>query len=97
MNLVTLEDTKNRLSVDFSTKDDEIQALINSAEGYLYLGSGLTADDFEGEEVNEKVKALAQEYVYLRVYLDYYMAHDEINDSRLTAIMKQLQYWAVIS
>lgn len=32
MGLVTLEEIKERLSVDFFTKDTEIQELINSAE-----------------------------------------------------------------
>lgn len=88
MGLVTLEEMKERLSADFSTKDTEIQGLINSAEGYLLLATGVDYSKIEGDD---PVKNVAKEWVFLRVYLDYYIAHTEIDEKRLTAMMKQLQ------
>ena len=88
MSLVTLEEMKEKLSVDFSTKDTEIQSLIKFAEGYLRNATGI---DYSKLESDDHVKDVAREWVFLRVYLDYYIAHTEIDDKRLTAMMKQLQ------
>lgn len=87
--IVSLEEMKDRLSIDFATKDDEITGLIKAAEAYLYFATGF---DFNLAP-DAYIKDEAREWVFLRVYLDYYMAHDEMNDQRLTAMMKQLQLY----
>lgn len=107
--LVTLAEAKERLSIDFDTKDSEITGLINAIESYLSFATGLdimalkTELDKENNPenllmVNQdmlSVAHLAKEYVLLRAYLDYYMAHTEIDDLRLTSIIKQLQVIAL--
>ena len=85
MNIVTLAECKERLSIDFDTKDTDITIMANSIESYLFFATGLK--DIKIEEV----KNLAKEYILLKLYLDYYNAHTELDDRRLTAIMKQLQ------
>ena len=50
------------------------------------------------EEINEQLLSIAyvaKEYVLLKAYLDYYGAHTEIDDLRLTNLMKQLQVSAL--
>ena len=92
MNIVTLAECKERLSIDFDTKDSEITIMASSIESYLFFGAGI-----EGDSLNdEKVLALAKEYILLKLYLDYYNAHTQIDDMRLTAIMKQLQVVAML-
>lgn len=125
MQLVTLAEAKERLSIDFNDKDGEITGLINAIEGYLTNATGLNiktlkaemdkaepkpgiekplpdeddeliiplSDDTE-EETNQQLLAtayVAKEYVLLKVKLDYYGAHTELDDLRLTNLMKQLQ------
>ena len=85
MNIVTLAECKERLSIDFDTKDTDITIMANSIESYLFFATGLRS------VVTEEVKNLAKEYILLKLYLDYYNAHTELDDRRLTAIMKQLQ------
>lgn len=86
MNIVTLAECKERLSIDFDTKDNEITIMANSIESYLFYGAGI-----ENVQIDDKVLSLAKEYVLFKLYLDYYNVHTQINDLRLTAIMKQLQ------
>lgn len=91
MNIVTLAECKERLSIDFDTKDNEITIMANSIESYLSFATGL---DFEYAYVptdSDLVYNLAKEYVLLKLYLDYYNAHTEIDDLRLTNMLKQLQ------
>lgn len=106
MQLVTLAEAKERLSIDFSTKDGEIIGLVNAIEGYLFNATGLNLKALKAEltkeeaneEVNESTLSMAyvaKEYVLLRVYLDYYNAHTEIDDLRLTSLIKQLQVSAL--
>lgn len=106
MQLVTLAEAKERLSIDFNSKDGEITGLINAIEGYLYTATGLKLTALKAEIVKEETLELynaqllaaayeAKEYVLLRAYLDYYGAHTEIDDLRLTALMKQLQVSAL--
>ena len=125
MQLVTLAEAKERLSIDFDTKDGEIKGLVNAIEGYLFNATGLNLkvlraeidkaepkteiekplpDDelieplSDEEEVNEQllsVAYVAKEYVLLKAYLDYYGAHTEIDNLRLTNLMKQLQVSAL--
>ena len=90
--LVTLDEAKERLSIDFDTKDDEITSRVKSIEGYLSFGTGLTLDDIADEDI----KNVAKEYVLLKLYLDYYSLHTELDDARLTQMMKQLQAVALI-
>lgn len=126
MQLVTLAEAKERLSIDFNDKDGEITGLINAIEGYLFNATGLNlktlraeidkaepkkeVDDIlpddsdlietlsDEEEVNEhllSVAYVAKEYVLLKAYLDYYGAHTELDDKRLTSLIKQLQVSAL--
>lgn len=124
MQLVTLAEAKERLSIDFDTKDGEIKGLVNAIEGYLFNATGLNLkalraeidkaekteiekplpdDEFiemlsDEEEVNEQLLAVAyvaKEYVLLKAYLDYYGSHTEIDNLRLTNLMKQLQVSAL--
>lgn len=44
MKIVTLEEAKETLSIDFNEKDNEIAGLVNSAESYLSIGTGLNFD-----------------------------------------------------
>lgn len=95
MVLVTLAEAKERLSIDFDTKDSEITGMINAIEGYLFNATGL---DFTYSYITDDLdfnRNLAKEYVLLSLYLDYYNAHTEIDDLRLTKIMKQLQVAAL--
>ena len=106
MQLVTLAEAKERLSIDFDTKDSEITGLVNAIEGYLFNATGLdfkalkaeTLKDGTLEEVNKPLLStayVAKEYVMLKLYLDYYNAHTELDDLRLTNLMKQLQISAL--
>lgn len=106
MQLVTLAEAKERLSIDFDTKDSEIMGRINAIEGYLTKATGLDLKALKDEiikegmleEYNEQLLAtayVAKEYVLLKAYLDYYSAHTEIDDLRLTNLMKQLQVSAL--
>lgn len=95
MNIVTLAECKERLSIDFDTKDNEIIGMANSIESYLFFATGLK---FEYEIVldgMDNTLNLAKEYVLFKLYLDYYNAHTELDDRRLTAILKQLQVVAL--
>ena len=96
MNIVTLAECKERLSIDFDTKDNEITIMANSIESYLSFATGLEFNYSNVPTDSDKIYNLAKEYVLLRLYLDYYNAHTEIDDSRLTAILKQLQVVAHI-
>lgn len=88
MALVTLADAKDRLSIDFNDKDNEIEGLIASIEGSLFLATGIKNWDSVSDE---KIKAVAKEYVLLRLYLDYYNRHTDLDNARLTSMLKQLQ------
>lgn len=88
---VTLDEAKERLSIDFDTKDDEITSRVEGIEGYLAFGTGLDLANV----VDEKLVSIAKEYVLLKLYLDYYSVHTEIDDLRLTQMMKQLQLGAL--
>jgi hypothetical protein len=89
MNIVTLADCKERLSIDFDTKDNEITLMANSIESYLFFATGLE------NITTERTLNLAKEYILFKLYLDYYNAHTELDDRRLTAILKQLQVVAL--
>jgi hypothetical protein len=89
MNIVTLAECKERLSIDFDTKDKEIEIMANSIESYLFFATGL-------ENITiERTLNLAKEYILFKLYLDFYNAHTELDDRRLTAILKQLQVVAL--
>lgn len=98
MKLVTLEEVKERLSIDFDFKDNEITSLTNAAEGYLFLATGCDFSNYKDsvDEVQMNTYQTAKEWVLLKTYLDYYGAHTEIDDLRLTNLMKQLQVYAVV-
>ena len=98
MKLVTLEEVKERLSIDFDTKDDELTELANATEGYLYLATGYDFSTLaESEDYGEEcLYNVAKDWVLLKCYLDYYDAHTELDDLRLTNKMKQLQVYATV-
>ena len=85
--LVTLDEAKKRLSYEYEDKDGEIQAMVEAIESYLFFATGVDWSESD----NEKAKALAKEYILLKLHLDYYSAHTEIDDLRLTNAIKQLQ------
>ena len=106
MQLVTLAEAKERLSIDFNDKDGEITGLINAIEGYLINATGLDLKALKDEivkeetleEYNQQLLAtayVAKDYILLKAYFDYYGAHTEIDDLRLTNLMKQLQVSAL--
>lgn len=99
MKLVTLEEVKDRLSIDFNTKDNELTLLANSTEGYLYLATGFDFSTLKDSEDygNECMYEVAKDWVLLKCYLDYYNAHTELDDLRLTNKMKQLQVYAAVT
>lgn len=49
MQLVTLAEAKERLSIDFDTKDGEIKGLITAIEGYLATATGLSLKALKAE------------------------------------------------
>lgn len=87
MQLVTLAEAKERLSVDFDTKDGEITGLINAIEGYLYSA---TYTDFS-MVLDSNLQSVAKEYVLYELYLDYYKVHTPIDDLRVAKLMNQLK------
>ena len=109
MNIVTLAECKERLSIDFDTKDNEITIMANSIESKLFIGAGINskqlAEQYSGKELilNETQKEFVEnayntskEYILFKLYLDYYNAHTELDDRRLTSMMKDLQVMAVL-
>ena len=108
MNIVTLAECKERLSIDFDTKDNEITIMANSIESKLFIGAGINSKQLakqysEKELLNETQKELienayntSKEYILFKLYLDYYNAHTELDDRRLTSMMKDLQVMAVL-
>lgn len=92
MILVTLVEAKDRLSIDFDYKDKEIENRVNSIEGYLTIATGL---DLSTLVEKTTMWAVAREYVFLSLYLDYYMAHTELDDKRLLSMIVQLQTLAL--
>ena len=96
MKLVTLAEAKDRLSIDFDTKDNEITIMTNAIESYLLFATGLDAEStiIAVDGVRQDICNLAKEYILLKLYLDYYGAHTDIDDQRLTQYMKQLQVLA---
>ena len=94
MALLELAEAKQRLSIDFDTMDEVIKGKIDAIEGYLYFATGIK--DWSIVD-NEAAKNLAKEYVGLSLYLDYYSAYSELEQKRLTAMIKQLQMEALIT
>lgn len=87
--LVSVADAKKRLSIDFDNQDEELQSRIDSIIADLTFGTGIKASEFAS--LDAEIQNLAKEYVLKCLYYDYYDLHNELNDSRLTRIMKQLQ------
>lgn len=98
MKLATLDEVKEKLSIDFDTKDNEITNLTNAAEGYLFLATGVDFSLYKDseDEMAANAYAVAKEWVLLKVYMDYYSSHTEIDNLRLTNYMKQLQVTATV-
>lgn len=103
MELVTLAEVKERLSIDFDSKDGEITGIVNAAEGYLFAATGidlfaLKAELDKKEQHDFMVLSsayIAKEFVLLKTYLDYYEAHSELGNQRLTSMIKTLQHVAL--
>lgn len=87
--LVSLNEAKEKLGIDFDNKDDEIRSMISSVMAYIENATGIKEKDFGNLE--NSVQDLAKDYVLKSLYYDYYDQHSELNDKRLTMIMKQLQ------
>lgn len=107
MNIVTLAECKERLSIDFDTKDNEITIMANSIESKLFIGAGIRPNFLSKVQSSNLVSEtkletanyvynIAKEYVLLKLYLDYYNAHTQLDDMRLTSMMKDLQVLAVL-
>lgn len=106
MNIVTLSDCKERLSIDFDTKDNEITVMANSIESKLFIGAGISGKtlveiknsvlDDSQKEIVENTYNTAKEYILTKLYMDYYDAYTELNNNRLTGMMKDLQVMAVL-
>ena len=96
MQIVTLGEAKERLSIDFDTKDNEITIMTNAIESYLSFATGIKFEYAYVPDDSDLIHNLAKEYVLLKLYLDYYSAHTEIDDFRLLNIIKQLQVVAHI-
>ncbi len=92
MKLITLNEAKDRLSIDFNYKDGEIESRVNSIEGYLTIATNL---DLSRLSKNSEMRAVAREYVFLSLWCDYYDAHTELNDKRLSRLIGQLQVIAL--
>lgn len=96
MNIVTLSEAKERLSIDFDTKDNEITIMTNSIESYLSSATGINFGEYTYVPTDSNnFLNKAKEYVLLNLYLDYYNLHDENNDKRLTRLMGQLKVEAL--
>ena len=91
MNIVTLAECKNRLHIDFNDSDSDIEIMANSIESSLYFATGLKFEYTTIPTYSDEILNLAKEYLLLKLYLDYYEKHTEIDNRRLTYIMKQLQ------
>lgn len=91
MNIVTLAECKNRLHIDFDDSDSDIEIMANSIESSLFIATGLTFEYTTLPTYSDTALNLAKEYVLLKLYLDYYEKHTEIDNKRLTYLMKQLQ------
>ena len=98
MKLVTLDEVKEKLSIDFDYKDREITNLTNAAEGYLFLATGIDFSLYQCSEdaMSANAYSVAKEWVLLKSYMDYYNSHTEIDNLRLTNYMKQLQTVATV-
>ena len=87
--IVSLAEAKIRLSIDFNDRDNEIKSRIQGIIGYLTNATGFDPDNYGN--LDDIIQGLLKEYILSALYYDYYDAHNELNDKRLTAIIKQLQ------
>lgn len=87
--IVSLDEAKLRLSIDFDDRDDEIKSRIQGIKSYLTYATGFEPENYGN--LDDIVQGLIKEYILSALYYDYYDAHTELNDKRLTAIIKQLQ------
>lgn len=87
--IVSLADAKIRLSIDFDDRDSEIKSRIQGIQTYLAYATGIQAENYGN--LDSIVQGLIKEYILSALYYDYYDAHNELNDKRLTSIIKQLQ------
>lgn len=87
--LVSVSEAKERLSIDFDDQNDEIESRISSIMAYIENATGISEKDFGNLE--NSIQNLGKDYVLKSLYYDYYDQHTELNDRRLTMIMKQLQ------
>lgn len=92
MQIITLAEAKEFLSIDFDTKDNEITIRVNAIESYLFHATGL---EFNNSNDSSKILNLAKDYVLTKLYLEYYPTENsQFAQLKLTNIMKQLQVLA---
>lgn len=83
--VLSVDDAKQVLRVSNRYNDRLIQNMVASAQEYLFIATG------HRWELDETMNPLAEEYVRLKIYMDYYNDYTDINHLRLTALCKQLQ------
>ena len=90
--LVNVADAKRRLSIDFDNQDIELQSRIDAIMSYVTYSTGIKAYEFAS--LDAEIQNLAKEYILSALYYDYYDQRTELNNKRLTCMMKQLQVLA---
>lgn len=96
MKIVTLAECKERLHIDFNDSDSDITVMANSIESSLFFATGLTFDFAPAPDDTDDILNLAKEYILTKLEIDYYKQHSELNNARLTYIIKQLQVAALL-
>ena len=87
MKLITLEEAKLYISYDSDVMDNEIERQVNAIEGYLFNGTGVDWSEVD----DEASKAVAKDYVLVRLRCDYYNEYNEMNIWRLQSMINQLK------
>lgn len=88
--IVSLDEAKNWLRVDYSDDDDDIQLLIDSAEAYLLNASGITYDN-TNPLARLYCRVLIKEWYEDRSFMVDYKCSDKVRFT-LQSILMQLQY-----
>lgn len=96
MNIVTLAECKDRLSIDFDTKDSDITIMANSIEGELFVETGYMLEDGIVPEVSNPLYDMAKEYVLTKLYIEYFKEQSDENELRLRKLVKSIQLLASI-
>ena len=92
--LLTIDEAKEKLEIDFDYKNTEIQGSMEAAEVSLFVATGVTASEWAE---NTEYRPLAKEWVKRVVYYDYYPdRYTELEKQRQIGITKQLQALAYL-